>query len=301
MNDQDLVGKIQKKALGVYKEFKAICDEHGLRYYSSGGTTIGAVLHHGIIPWDDDIDINMPRPDYERFKQIAKRELPGWLDIIDGETDPYADFHFIKLHDTRTMYTSTVMMDFPESYNGIFIDIEPIDGAPDDENERKRFYEKIDKWRKQDLARKFTTYLHREVMSDLVGQHEWMWPLYACYLRLFPRNYFAKKHIKLFKKYPFNTSRYVAFSLYNISHPDSFPRKLQQANWGDGIEFPFEDTTIKVPGDYEKLMVAQYGFLPTKKTQEQYIASYHHLQNAIIDPERSYKEYQEETVNRLRG
>lgn len=298
MDDHDLVVEVQKKVLDIYKQFKIICDRHGLRYYSSGGTTIGAVLCNGIIPWDDDIDINMPRPDYEKFKQLALKELPLWLSVIDGETDPYADFHFLKLHDNRTMYTSTVMMDFPKSYNGIFIDIEPIDGAPDDESERKKFYKKIDKWRKQDLARKFKSYLHEEVMSDLVGLHRWMWMPYGFYLKLFPRNYFAKKHIKLFNKYPYDLSKYIAFSLYNISNPNSFPRKLQRLDWGEGIEFPFEDTTIIVPSEYKKIMTAQYGFLPTKETQERYIPSYHHLRNAIINPKRSYKEYQKERVAR---
>ena len=67
----------------IYEEFAKICDKHGLRYYAFAGTLLGAIRHNGFIPWDDDLDVAMPRPDYEKFIQISKTELPRHLNFVD--------------------------------------------------------------------------------------------------------------------------------------------------------------------------------------------------------------------------
>ena len=63
--------------LHVYEEFARVCDENNLRYYLAEGSAIGALRHKGFIPWDDDLDVIMPRPDYERFRQI-RQLYPAW-------------------------------------------------------------------------------------------------------------------------------------------------------------------------------------------------------------------------------
>lgn len=65
------MNQMQKKLLGILKWFHQYCIEHGLKYYILGGSLIGAVRHKGFIPWDDDIDVGMPRKDYERFLQLT--------------------------------------------------------------------------------------------------------------------------------------------------------------------------------------------------------------------------------------
>ena len=274
--------KIQRESLEIYKEFKRICDKYNLRYFSSGGTTIGAILYNGFIPFDDDMDINMPRSDYEKFKKICKTELPDKLAILDGEINKYTDFHFLKLHNKNTKYTNKLLIKYPKAHCGIFIDTEPIDGSPNDDNTRLKYYKKIDKWRKQDLIRKFNKdYMYEDSMIDLVKNRK-LWDLYRIIIKIFPRNYFTKKHLKLFKKYSFNNSDFIAFSLYNISKNNSFAKNLERKYWDSFIETQFEDTTVRVPIGYEKILKRQYGFLPTLETQKNYIPDLHHLDNSVV-------------------
>ena len=114
---------------GVLRQFIAICKDNHLTYFCCGGTAIGAVRHQGMIPWDDDVDVFMPRPDYDRFVQIASKQLPEGLELVTPNSKSDYPLFFVKLCDART--TLQEEQDVPCVY-GLYIDIFPIDGAPDD-------------------------------------------------------------------------------------------------------------------------------------------------------------------------
>ena len=70
---------LHESDLAIAKEVVSICEKYGLRYYMLGGTMLGAIRHKGFIPWDDDMDLGMPRKDYERFLEVAPKELPSMI------------------------------------------------------------------------------------------------------------------------------------------------------------------------------------------------------------------------------
>lgn len=118
-------------AVEVYHEVARICKRHGLRYYMSDGNALGAMRHGGFIPWDDDFDLTMPRPDYDRFIQYAKTELPPNLKFVNWENTPEFKMYFGKVQETSEEKVRA--LESKVGYrlsNGIFIDIFPLDGYP---------------------------------------------------------------------------------------------------------------------------------------------------------------------------
>ena len=97
--------KLQRELLEIYIEFDRICRAANIPYVMSGGTLLGAVRHKGFIPWDDDIDVFMPRPDYDRLMDICARQDMGRYELCTPyNTDNYF-MHFSKLcrRDTTIM------------------------------------------------------------------------------------------------------------------------------------------------------------------------------------------------------
>jgi len=132
--DLPLLQKVLTKALD---EVKRICDKNAIVFFLVGGSALGAVRHQGFIPWDDDIDIAMYRQDYERFVELAKKELDAKFFLQTPETDKYYPLSYAKICVNNTKYIQT---NFSKRtmHHGIFIDVYPIDAVPDDLKLRKK-------------------------------------------------------------------------------------------------------------------------------------------------------------------
>ncbi len=116
--DSEKLKILQTVLLGMLLEVDRICRKHEIRYFLGGGTLLGAIRHHGFIPWDDDADIMMEREDYERFQQAAAKELPAKLYLQLPDYNPYTR---IRVRDT--VFASEFMMRHAQEHNGIFLDI----------------------------------------------------------------------------------------------------------------------------------------------------------------------------------
>ncbi len=123
----DSVKRAQHVMLEILLEFDRLCKKHGLAYWLDHGTLLGAVRHRGFIPWDDDLDVSMPREDYEKFLAIAKEELPEGVFLQHKGSDPTVPIHYAKLRDRGSTYIDAWEADRNIHYHqGIFIDIFPV-------------------------------------------------------------------------------------------------------------------------------------------------------------------------------
>lgn len=120
------VKAFQQKCLEIMDAFDALCREKGLKYYMSCGTMLGAVRHKGFIPWDDDVDVYMPRPDYNLLMKHAKEWLPQNLNMINCDSDISFPHYYAKVEDLNTTLIERIYLGH---YGGLWIDIFPVDGA----------------------------------------------------------------------------------------------------------------------------------------------------------------------------
>ena len=118
---------LQQVQLNILKEFIRVCKKHNLTYYLVGGTCLGAVRHKGFIPWDDDIDVGLPRKDYDKFIELQDEFKGTGLFIQTYKSDPKYIYNYAKLRDSRTTYIENYYKTIQINH-GVWIDIFPIDG-----------------------------------------------------------------------------------------------------------------------------------------------------------------------------
>jgi len=118
--------KAQMRMLEILIEVDKICRKHNITYWLDFGTLLGAVRHGGFIPWDDDLDISVPRKDYLRLCKILKKELPDNLIFQDETTDKFYPLKFAKVRD-RCSYLEDIGISQKVKEKGIYIDIFPIE------------------------------------------------------------------------------------------------------------------------------------------------------------------------------
>lgn len=119
--------ELKKIQLDILKRVADFCDNNDITYFLAFGTLIGAIRHKGYIPWDDDIDIAIPRPDYDKFISLFNKDN-SLVQVISIENNMHYGFSFAKVHDTRTIINET---QYHQDYFGVYIDIFPVDGIKD--------------------------------------------------------------------------------------------------------------------------------------------------------------------------
>ena len=133
----DDIQELRSIQMGILDHVHHFCEAHGLTYFLSSGTLIGAVRHGGYIPWDDDIDIYMPRKDYERLLREFKSD--NQYKLLDSAKELHYYYTFAKVVDLRTL----MVEEETEGYEiGVYIDVFPVDYVPDDLKERERVFKR---------------------------------------------------------------------------------------------------------------------------------------------------------------
>lgn len=142
---------LQSKLLDMLAWYCEFCKEHSLNYYVTGGTLLGAARHNGFIPWDDDVDVCMPRPDYEKFLDITKN-LNGKY-YVDSPFSMNTDYiyAYAKIYDSDTTLIESGRY---KVVRGIFIDVFPVDGVGNTLEEAREYYNRfIDPYKMFQISR----------------------------------------------------------------------------------------------------------------------------------------------------
>ena len=255
MNNYNLE-PIWNELIRIYKIVADICDRHGLRYYVTDGTLIGAVRHNGFIPWDDDFDMSMPRPDYEKFIEYAKTELPPYLKFVNWKNTPEFHLMFGKVQDCR----KEVVKDLEEKSglkmsNGVFVDIFPIDGYP--RSVLGRLYIKYMHFiLNQALNFRFCKWINRSWIGMLLHPVSGVIALlFTPWLRTY--NDFQAVYEKLLLKFPYELSEYTgraSICLHVLNRPP-----LAKSAWGEGRIVKFHNTEVRIPSDSNAYLLPIYG------------------------------------------
>ena len=129
--------QVQQCLLGILKAIRQVCEAHHLTCYLLAGSCLGAVRHKGFIPWDDDADVGLPRPDYDVLVAHANEWLPEGYELVCGDKNPQYPYPFARIQDCRTTYLLRRSFDF---VGGLPVDVYPLDGMTADKWRRKWHY-----------------------------------------------------------------------------------------------------------------------------------------------------------------
>ena len=264
MSDLLTLKEIQQGSYEVLKAISAICEQQGFEWFLTYGTLIGAVRHGGIIPWDDDIDIMMPRPDYEKLKAyfMENSEKLYPLKLFCKETE--ADYPHLIMRISDQRYH--LIFDNEKDYGiGVFVDIYPVDGVGNNKKKAVRLTKKT----KRLAALCFLTG-RKKFGVDNTDSKLKMLIKYPAYLwaNLMGNRHYIDKLNKLSRTYSYEGSKYVACAAWPVGKKygrerDVFDKRLFRTK-----KMKFEDGKYPVPVGYDRFLTITYGDYMTPPSEE---------------------------------
>ena len=246
---------IWNASIEIYKAIESICQRHNLRMYAGFGSALGAIRHKGFIPWDDDIDILMPRPDYEKFWEYAEKELPKYFKGLTFKIEKTYPYPFGKVFETRKDILNQLRdQSSLKLSNGISIDIFPLDGCP--KSSISNFL-----WRFTTAVYKAAHWSCGEAPPRSVRLFYRMKYWFGKFFRIiFLKRYDAYalfcKIDKLVQKNEFDSSSYAG--VIGCEYGEKAWR-IPTSVYGKGTIVPFENTTIFVPDNCDAYLKSVYG------------------------------------------
>ncbi len=227
-----------------------VCEKYDLHYAMDGGSLLGAMRHKGFIPWDDDMDIEMPRKDYDRLLEVLPAELPPGVVMRTFVNEPESAMAYMRIMDVNTTSIDTRYTDHKlRVAMGIRIDVAPIDGVPADENKRKAMV------RKARFIRGIIRNRHSRGLRSLKDalSHFAGWVIYS----VLGKKRLFKWRDGIFRSVDFENEGLGATMPANHEFASHSWRK---AEWfSDYREVPFEYLMVKVPLGAEQQLDQLYG------------------------------------------
>lgn len=261
---------VQKEDLKIFKEFVKICNENNLNYYIIGGTFLGAIRHKGFIPWDDDIDVALPRKDFNKFIEIANSFLPNNMELICFQNDTYNRYYLPRIVNKEINVVEKRNENKSKKIN-LFIDIFPIDGTPNNSIQRRLYYlrimyyrmliawyyiDEIDKQKDRKIYEKILIAIAKIIPTK----------------KMINIKNILNKVDKLLQKYSFEESKYVGTIMGAYKTREIVPKEY----FGKPTDYKFEGMKIKGPEKYNNYLTHMYGeyMLPPKnKVSNQHLVT----------------------------
>ena len=237
------IDEIRLIQLGVLKKVATYCEDNNLAYSLCGGTLLGAVRHKGYIPWDDDIDIMMPRLDYEKLIESYNDEE---LTLFEIRKNKKYDKPFAKIADNKTILKENTKTNYEI---GVNIDIFPVDGFPSDSKLIENHVRKIKSYYNLLVFRSLKTRKGRNMIKNtslLILQ-----PL----VRLIPKIFFMKRIVELAKVYDFEISRNAGIAVWGYGTREVCPKHIFE----EYIMYKFEEFEFKGIKDFDTYLTNVYG------------------------------------------
>ena len=239
------IDDIKKMLVNILNAFSQLCESHGLTYFLSGGTLLGAVRHEGFIPWDDDIDVFMPREDYEKLLQIENDRYPEEYSIFSYRNDRSHIYPFAKMYDNRTYLKE--MRHIHNKNSGVFIDIFPIDGV----SSRGLFLQQLKKIRVyRQLVKLAGTSIYRSRKSLLTFPR--LFAVLCC--KMIGLRFFLKR-IDRIARCSTADQPYNAVKVWGYGEKEIFDSSV----FSDTALLKFEGNQYRVPAEYDTYLKGLYG------------------------------------------
>lgn len=236
----------QENAKDILTEFKYFCEENNLRYVLAYGTLLGAARHGDIIPWDYDIDVLMPRSDFNKFLEMTmKKPVKPHLKAFSWVDEERYYLPFLKLCDTRTRLVITqTKLKIPF---GIWIDIFAIDGLPEDKNEADEIKNNFIKCMDPIYLSIYPQVGIKEKIRNLKD---------FATVSIKKEAYYIKKANSYVSKYDFDTSKYTRVA--NIS-PMQRDERIPREEYESTVMLNFGKEKFACPENYDKMLRDIYG------------------------------------------
>ena len=248
--NEEQIKNVQAIEKELLLEFIRICDELKLEYVLYGGTLLGYEKYRGFIPWDDDVDVALPRESNDQFVELAETIIGEQYCIQTPQKCKHSPYPYTKLRKKGTH--------FVEYHNrklniedGIYIDIYPIDKIPDDEILRRKQFKRVRLWIKIYVCRQSRLYDKKE--EGLLGKCKNLLRYVECTVpKIFPQKYCVKKIEHFMTMYNRDScKRYAALNSPNF---DNIYTDLYPLEKGE-----FEGINVTLPGNYRDHLKRRYG------------------------------------------